>query len=279
MPSPLPADLSATVKRALAEDVGTGDLTAPLVSAAATGHGRVISRQEAVLCGCAWFEETFRQLDDRIHVHWDKRDGDRVRRDETLCRLEGPARALLTGERTALNFLQTLSATATAARRYAEAVKGTHAIVLDTRKTLPGLRTAQKYAVACGGASNHRTGLYDGILIKENHILAAGGITAAVRNARALHANVPVEVEVETLTQLHEALEAGANIVLLDNFDLPGMREAVRFNAGRARLEASGGIDLTQIKAVAETGVDYISVGSLTKDVDAVDLSMRLELG
>lgn len=279
MPAPLPHDISATVQRALAEDIGDGDLTAALVPVDTRGRGRVISREEAVLCGTAWFEEVFRQIDDQIAIHWEARDGDAVRRDQLLCRVEGPARGLLTGERTALNFLQILSGTATAARRYAEAVRGTRATVLDTRKTLPGLRTAQKYAVSCGGANNHRMGLFDGILIKENHIVAAGGIRPAVEAARAQGAKVPVEVEVETLEQVQEALAAGADILLLDNFDLAGMKEAVQLTAGRAKLEASGGIDLTQIRAVAETGIDYVSVGALTKHVKAVDLSLRLEFG
>lgn len=276
---PLPSDLSVTVNRALAEDIGDGDLTAALVPAEARAHGHVISREEAVLCGTAWFEEVFRQVDKAIHIHWYAQDGDTVHRDQQLCRLEGPARGLLTGERSALNFLQTLSGTATEARRYAEAVRGTRATILDTRKTLPGLRLAQKYAVRCGGANNHRMGLYDGILIKENHIMAAGGIAAAVKAARAGGAQVPVEVEVETLEQVREALAAGADILLLDNFGLEGMREAVALTAGRAKLEASGGIDLPALRRVAETGVDYISVGSLTKHVHAVDLSLRFEFG
>lgn len=274
----LPDDLSATVRRALAEDVGDGDLTAALIPAETEARGHVISRENAVLAGRAWFDEVFRQLDTRIQIHWDARDSDALHVNQMLCRLQGPARALLTGERTALNFLQTLSATATAAQRYAQAVKGTHAVVLDTRKTLPGLRSAQKYAVRCGGASNHRLGLFDGILIKENHIMAAGGIRAAVTAARRQGAKVPVEVEVENLDQLQEALSAGADILLLDNFDLPGLREAVRLAAGRAKLEASGGIDLERLRQVAETGVDYVSVGALTKHVRAVDLSMRFEL-
>ena len=275
---PLPSDLSATVQRALAEDIGEGDLTAALIPAATRARGRVISREQAVLCGTAWFNEVFRQVDDAIVIHWEARDGDVVKKEQVLCHLEGPARGLLTGERSALNFLQTLSGTATLARRYAEAVKGTRATILDTRKTLPGLRSAQKYAVRCGGANNHRMGLFDGILIKENHIMAAGGITQALQTARAGAVKVPVEVEVETLAQVEEALAAGADILLLDNFTLERMGEAVRLAAGRAKLEASGGIDMTSIKAVAQTGVDYISVGSLTKNVDAVDLSMRFQL-
>ena len=277
MSAPLPHDIAATVQRALAEDIGDGDLTAALVPAEARARGRVISREEAVLCGTAWFDEVFRQVDATIAIHWEARDGDAIRRDQLLCRLEGPARPLLTGERSALNFLQTLSGTATAARHYADAVKGTGAVVLDTRKTLPGLRSAQKYAVQCGGATNHRMGLYDGILIKENHIMAAGGITAAVHGARAAGAKVPVEVEVESMDELREALAAGADILLLDNFDLDGMREAVKLTSRRAKLEASGGIDLTRIKAVAETGVDYISVGAVTKHLRAVDMSLRFK--
>ena len=275
----LPPDISVTVSRALAEDIGTGDLTAALVPAEARAHGRVISREDAVLCGRAWFEEAFRQVDARIAIHWEANDGDAVRRDQLLCRLEGSARSLLTGERTALNFLQTLSGTATAARRYVEAVKGTRAMVRDTRKTVPGLRTAQKYALSCGGATILRMGLYDGILVKENHIMAAGGIAAVVQAARAGDAQVPVEVEVETLEQVQEAIAAGADILLLDNFDLARMRQAVALTAGRAKLEASGGIGLETLRQVADTGVDYISVGSITKHVQAVDLSMRFEFG
>ncbi|HEY3644685.1 MAG TPA: carboxylating nicotinate-nucleotide diphosphorylase [Gammaproteobacteria bacterium] len=279
MSATLPPDISVTVSRALAEDIGAGDLTAALVPESSHAHGRVISREDAVICGTAWFDEVFRQVDDRIHIHWEMKDGSVVRKDQMLCRLEGPARGLLTGERSALNFLQTLSGTATAVHRYAEAVKGTRGTILDTRKTLPGLRTAQKYAVRCGGGHNYRMGLYDGILIKENHIMAAGSIAAVVKAARDQQAQVPVEVEVETLEQLREALQAGADILLLDNFDLAGMREAVAITAGRAKLEASGGIGLDGVRQVAETGVDYISVGSLTKHVQAVDLSMRFEFG
>ena len=278
MPIPLPMDIPATVQRALAEDVGGGDLTAALIPAVTQAHGRVISREDAVLCGIAWFDEVFRQLDERIRIHWLARDGERVRRDQVLCRLQGPARGLLTGERTALNFLQTLSATATATRVCADAVLGTRAVILDTRKTLPGLRTAQKYAVRCGGASNHRMGLHDGILIKENHIMAAGGIRAALAAAQRQSAKMPVEVEVENIEELREALAAGVTMLLLDNFDLHRLREAVHLTAGRAKLEASGGIDMAQLRAVAETGVDYISVGALTKHVRAVDLSLRFEM-
>lgn len=273
--SGLPPDIARTVARALEEDVGTGDVTAALLPEAAAARARVVSREEAVLCGIAWFDEVFRQLDARVRVEWRVAEGARVRPGVVLCDLAGPARALLTGERTALNFLQTLSGTATQARRYADAVRHTGARVLDTRKTLPGLRSAQKYATRCGGCHNHRMGLYDAILIKENHILAAGSIPAAVAAARALHPGLSVEIEVETLSELEAALAARADIVLLDNFDLPGLRAAVTLSAGRARLEASGNVDLDRIAAVAETGVDYISVGAITKHVRAVDLSMR----
>ena len=274
-----PNDVTTTVQRALAEDMCDGDLTAKLIAADVMACGRVISREAAVICGRPWFDEVFLQLDKHANIEWRVNEGDWVSVNQTLCRLQGQARALLSGERTALNFLQTLSATATSARRFVEAVRGTRACILDTRKTLPGLRSAQKYAVRCGGARNHRMGLYDGILIKENHIMAAGGISAAIAAARRLKSEVPVEIEVENLEQLHEALTAGADILLLDNFDLQNLREAVRINAGRAKLEASGGINLARLQAVAETGIDYISMGALTKHVQAVDLSMRFELG
>jgi len=271
----LPHDLSETVARALAEDIGTGDVTAALLSADTISRARVVAREEAVLCGTAWFDEVFRQLDPTVRVEWDAADGDAIATGQVLCRLVGPSRALLTGERTALNFLQTLSGTATSARRFAEAVGHTRARILDTRKTLPGLRSAQKYATRCGGCTNHRLGLYDMVLIKENHILAAGSIDAAVARAHQLHPGLTVEVEVEDLRELEEALTSGADIVLLDNFDLAGLRAAVSRAAGRAKLEASGNVDLASVAAVAETGVDYISVGAITKHVRAVDLSMR----
>ena len=273
--SELPQDLSETVARALAEDVGSGDVTAALLPADARSRARVISREPAVICGRAWFDEVFRQLDRSVQVAWRVADGAAVAPGDTLCEITGPTRALLTGERTALNFLQTLSGTATAARRYAEAVAHTRARVLDTRKTLPGLRSAQKFATRCGGCLNHRMGLYDLVLIKENHILAAGSIAAALAAARRLFPALEVEVEVEVLPELDQALAAGADIVLLDNFDLAGLRAAVQRAAGRVRLEASGNVDLENVSAFAETGVDYISVGSLTKHVRAVDLSMR----
>ena len=273
--SELPQDLSETVARALAEDVGSGDVTAALLPADARSRARVISREPAVICGRAWFDEVFRQLDRSVQVAWRVADGAAVAPGDTLCEITGPTRALLTGERTALNFLQTLSGTATAARRYAEAVAHTRARVLDTRKTLPGLRSAQKFATRCGGCLNHRMGLYDLVLIKENHILAAGSIAAALAAARRLFPALEVEVEVEDLPELDQALAAGADIVLLDNFDLAGLRAAVQRAAGSVRLEASGNVDLENVSAFAETGVDYISVGSLTKHVRAVDLSMR----
>ncbi len=282
MSTPLipPADIAETVRRALAEDVGAGDLTANLIPGATTARAQVISREEAVLCGAAWFDEVFRQLDRKVRVDWNARDGEPVRENQVLCTLDGPARAILTGERTALNFLQTLSGTATVTRRYAEAIRGTKAVVLDTRKTLPGLRTAQKYAVRAGGGQNHRMGLYDAILIKENHIAAAGSVSAAVDAARRdAPAGTTVEVEVEDLAQLNEALAAGADRLLLDNFSLKRLREAVQAAAGRARLEASGGITLENIRAIAETGVDCISIGALTKHVRAVDLSLRMDGG
>jgi nicotinate-nucleotide pyrophosphorylase (carboxylating) len=263
------------VRHALAEDIGSGDLTAQLVPDT-EAHAELVTREEAVLCGTAWFDEVFRQLDARVHITWYKHDGDRVAANTLLCRLDGPARTLLSGERSALNFLQTLSGTATLAARYADALRGTRARLLDTRKTLPGLRRAQKYAVTCGGGHNHRMGLYDAVLIKENHIAAAGSVSAALIRARAaVAADIAVEIEVENLPQLREALDAGATRILLDNFDLARFTAAVRETAGRATLEASGGITLDNIRAIAETGVDFISVGGLTKHLRAIDLSLR----
>ncbi len=274
----LAEDLRDDVRRALAEDVGPGDLTAALVPAERRARARLATREDAVLCGAAWFEEVYRQLDQSVTVRWQARDGERIRAGQTICQVAGPARALLTGERMALNFLQLLSATATRTRRYVDAVAGTGATILDTRKTLPGLRRAQKYAVRCGGGENHRMGLYDGILVKENHIVAAGSVAQAVQQARALAPRgVPVEIEVENLGQLEQAIAAGADHLLLDNFSLSDMRAAVAAARGRARLEASGGITLENVRAVAETGVDYISIGELTKSVRAIDLSMRFE--
>lgn len=273
-PSP-PDGIAETVSRALAEDVGAGDLTAALIPEDAAARAHIIAREAGVMCGSAWAEEAFRQVDARIVLEWQAADGDEVGLDQTLCAISGPARGILTAERTALNFLQTLSGTASEARRYARAVAGSGATVIDTRKTLPGLRSAQKYAVAAGGCGNHRMGLFDFILIKENHIAAAGGVGAALEAARAQGAGVPIEIEVETLEQLREALDAGATRVLLDNFDPDGLREAVRVTRGRARLEASGNVGFEGLRAIAETGVDYISVGALTKHVRAMDLSLR----
>lgn len=263
------------VLRALAEDVGSGDLTAALIPAERIAEAMLIAREPAVLCGTAWFEAVFAEIDARVSVAWDRNDGDVITAGETLCRIRGPARGMLTAERTALNFLQTLSGTATQARRYAEAVHGTAAVVLDTRKTLPGLRVAQKYATRCGGCENHRMGLYDAILIKENHIAAVGSLTAALEQARTQAAGIPIEVEVENLAELREAIAAGATRVLLDNFDTGMMRIAVKETCGRAKLEASGGIGLHNIRTIAETGVNYISIGDITKNVRAIDLSLR----
>lgn len=274
-------EIDRQVAQALAEDVGEGDLTAQLIPEAAQGMAQVVVREPAVLCGRDWFDTVFHQVDANVRLTWAAEDGEAVVAGQRLCHIEGPARALLTAERTALNFLQTLSGTATRARAYVDAVAGTGARILDTRKTLPGLRLAQKYAVTCGGACNHRIGLFDAILIKENHIAAAGDIGGALARAQALRDRlgraVEIEVEVEDQDQLRQALAAGAERVLLDNFDLEGLREAVALNAGRARLEASGGVTLETVRAIAETGVDDISVGELTKDLRAVDLSMRFD--
>lgn len=276
---PLPADLAAGVTQALGEDVGSGDLTARLVPADARAYATVITREDAILCGTAWFDEVCRQVDPGISVTWLAHDGNRVTTDTVLCRLEGPARSLLTAERPALNFLQTLSGTATVTRRYVDAVAGTGCRILDTRKTIPGLRLAQKYAVRCGGGTNHRMGLYDGILIKENHIAAAGSIAGAVGSARMVNATVLLEVEVESLAELHEALATGPDRILIDNFTPDDMRAAVRIARDhpgrRIELEASGNVTIDNIRPVAETGVDFISIGSLTKHVRAIDLSMR----
>jgi nicotinate-nucleotide pyrophosphorylase (carboxylating) len=277
----LPADIDAQAARAIAEDVGSGDLTASLIPEDRSARATVISRESAVLCGRPWFDAVFRQLDPAVRVVWQASDGDQLMSGQTLCELTGPARAILTGERTALNFLQTLSATATATREYVDAVEGTNARILDTRKTLPGLRLAQKYAVACGGGVNHRIGLFDAILVKENHIAAAGSLAAAVTHAREVAGKRLVEVEVETLDQLREALDTDIDRILLDNFTLDMLREAVAINRvhrGSVTLEASGNVSLQTLRPIAETGVDFISVGGLTKHVRAVDLSMRFEL-
>ena len=279
-PVPVPSDLPQQVERALDEDIGTGDLTAALIPAGARARASVITREEAIVCGIPYVEAVFRRLDERVRIEWRTHEGARTPADEALFHLQGPARALLTGERTALNFLQLLSGTATAAHAYAERIEGTGCRLLDTRKTLPGLRTAQKYAVRVGGGRNHRIGLFDGILIKENHIMAAGSIAQAVAAARATGAGVPVEVEVESLEELNQAIEAGADIAMLDDFSLADMAAGVDANRRAARplkLEASGGVSLDTIRKIAETGVDFISVGSITKHVHAIDLSMRFE--
>jgi nicotinate-nucleotide pyrophosphorylase (carboxylating) len=268
----------ADAARALAEDVGPGDLTAALVDPARRARARVLARESAVICGAPWVEATLRQLEPGAHIHWLVHEGMRTLADQVVLEIEGSARGLLTAERTALNFLQLLSAVATRTAEYVEAVRGTRAQVVDTRKTLPGLRLAQKYAVRTGGGTNHRIGLYDAVLIKENHIAAAGGVkqVLAAASQAAAHAAF-VEIEVETLAQLQEALAAGAKMVLLDNMDLPTLRKAVRINDARAILEISGGVTLETVRALAETGVDRISIGALTKDVKATDFSMRLK--
>jgi nicotinate-nucleotide pyrophosphorylase (carboxylating) len=279
MPDPIPEpDISSVrqdVKTALAEDIGAGDCTAGLVPEGARLETRVICRDTAVLAGQPWFNETFSQVDSAVSMDWLLNDGGRMEPGQEICRLRGPARSILTGERTGLNFLQTLSATATRTRRYVDAIAGTGAVILDTRKTLPGLRRAQKYAVLCGGGANHRIGLFDAILVKENHISAAGSISAAVRAAHANYPDLLLEVEVENLAQLDEAARAGAQRVLLDNFPLDLLREAVKRYKGTIGLEASGGIELSTIRQVAETGVDFISTGDITKSIKAVDFSMR----
>ncbi|AKT32482.1 carboxylating nicotinate-nucleotide diphosphorylase [Pseudomonas syringae pv. actinidiae] len=274
----LSAEIEANVRRALLEDVGSGDITAQLIPAERLAKATIISRDAAVIAGTAWVDAVFRQLDPRVAVHWQVVDGERVSPNQALFHLEGPARSLLTGERSALNFLQMLSGVATRAKYFADIVAGTQVKLLDTRKTLPGLRMAQKYAVTCGGCHNHRIGLYDAFLIKENHIAACGGIAQAVTAAHRIAPGKPVEVEVESLGELKQALDAGADIVMLDELSLDDMREAVRLTAGRALLEASGGINDDTLRVIADTGVDYISIGAMTKDVKAVDLSMRLSL-
>lgn len=270
--------LSDQVQRALHEDIGDGDVSAALIPAEKTATASVICRETATVCGKEWFNESFNLLDSSTEISWNVEDGDQVEANDVLCHIHGNARALLTVERTALNFLQTLSATATLARAYANAIAGQDTEVLDTRKTIPGLRMAQKYAVFCGGCSNHRIGLYDAVLIKENHIAAAGSIRQTVETARQMSPDKMIEVEVETLVQLQEALSAGADRVLLDNMDTQMLKEAVAITAGKAELEASGGITLKNIKKIAKTGVNYISIGALTKDITAIDLSMRIHI-
>jgi nicotinate-nucleotide pyrophosphorylase (carboxylating) len=272
--------IARQVAAALAEDLGTGDVTAALVPAEQQVRAQIVAREPAILCGVDWVDETFRQLDPGVRLNWLAADGEPLAADMPVLKLAGLARPILTGERTALNFLQTLSATATAARRYVEAVAGTACRILDTRKTIPGLRLAQKYAVRCGGAQNLRLGLYDMVLIKENHIIAAGSITAAIAAARRTSPGIPVEVEVESLDEFTQALSAGADIIMLDELSLADMRSAVSLNrelGARAELEASGGVTLATVREIALTGVDYISIGAITKHVQAIDLSMRFE--
>jgi len=276
---PLPADIANVVAIALAEDLGDGDLTAKLIDAATRATAHVVVREPATLCGCAWFDETFRQIDGSVTVAWRAHDSDRVATDAVVCDIQGPARSIVTGERTALNFLQTLSGTATATRVFADLLAGTPTRVLDTRKTLPGLRRAQKYAVRCGGGENHRIGLFDAILIKENHIAAAGSVRAAVREAKRHSPNVPLEVEVENLAELGEALETQADRIMLDDFSLADMGRGVALRNAhtgkRKELEASGSVNADTVRSIAATGVDFISIGALTKHVRAIDFSMR----
>jgi nicotinate-nucleotide pyrophosphorylase (carboxylating) len=277
---PLPPDLSDQVARALAEDIGAGDVTAALIPAATAARATLVTREDMVLCGSAWLTETFRQVDAATAVTWHATEANRVTGDSVLCTIEGPARAILTAERAALNFLQTLSGTATQTRRYVELLEGTNCRILDTRKTIPGLRLAQKYAVSCGGGQNHRMGLHDMVLIKENHIIAAGSIAAAVAQARRQNPNIAVEVEVESLAELQAALAVAPDVIMLDEFELGDMRKAVaaRHTAGvTTKLEASGGVELSTLRAIAETGIDFISVGALTKHLRAIDLSLRFQ--
>ena len=275
---PAPEAIQRDVRRALDEDIGSGDVTADLLPTNASAKARVITREAAVLCGCAWFDACFHALSEAVRIEWLAHDGDAVEPGALLCRLQGPARALVTGERTALNFLQTLSGTATATAAFVDAIRGTRTTVLDTRKTLPGLRLAQKYAVRVGGGSNHRIGLFDAVLIKENHIATAGSISAAVARARALHPGVLVETEVENFSELREAIAAGADRIMLDEFELHELAQAVAEVDGRVPLEVSGSVGIDRVRAIAETGVDYVSIGALTEHVRAIDLSMRIEL-
>ncbi|MGF6492989.1 nicotinate-nucleotide pyrophosphorylase (carboxylating) [Luteibacter sp. 621] len=275
---PPASEILADIDRAFGEDVGPGDATADLLDPNASATAVLTCREDAVLCGTAWFDAAFRKLDPAVQIEWLAADGDRVAAGSAICRIAGKARALVTAERTALNFLQLLSATATVTSRYADAIAGTTTRVLDTRKTIPGLRRAQKYAVLCGGGTNHRIGLFDAMMLKENHIIAAGGIPAAVRAARRIHPSLPLIVEVETLDELAQALEAGADRALLDNFTPQMLKEAVAFTAGRMPLEVSGNVEIDTIRAIADTGVDFISSGALTKNIRAIDLSLRLDL-
>lgn len=268
--------IESQVKLALMEDIGKNDLTAALIPPEQTAEATLVSRQTAVFCGSAWLDAVFSQLSEACQIHWFVSDGDIIHNDTLLCEIKGPARTLLSGERSAMNFLQTLSATATMSRAYAELVSDLNVTVLDTRKTLPGYRLSQKYAVRCGGGQNHRFGLYDGVLIKENHITAAGSISAAVQQARSLYPDVAIETEVENFDEYQQAIDAAADIILLDNFSNADLHRAVNTPHGKSLLEASGGVSLETIREIAETGVDRISVGALTKDIHAVDMSMRI---
>ena len=273
-----PQSIERDVRRALQEDLGSGDVTADLLPEDRAARARVITRQPAIICGQAWFDACFHLVDADVSVEWLVAEGDRVSAGQTLCHVAGRARALVSAERSALNFLQTLSATATTTATYVEAIRGTRTRILDTRKTLPGLREAQKYAVRTGGGENHRMGLHDAILLKENHILAAGSLTSAVTLARKLHPSILLEVEVETFGELREALSAGVDRIMLDEFELEELVQAVAEVDGRVPLEVSGGVGIERVRAIAETGVDYISIGALTKHVQAIDLSMRIVL-
>jgi len=268
-------DIAQTVSIAIAEDVGSGDITANLIPSDSIAKATVICRDSAVLAGQAWFDEVFQQIDSATQITWLVNDGETITQNTCICTIEGKARSLLTAERSALNFLQTLSAVATRTKRYVDAIAHTKTKILDTRKTIPGLRLAQKYAVTCGGGQNHRKGLYDGFLIKENHIMAAGSISNAIQQTKALNTKLAIEVEVENLDELKQALDANADIVLLDNMNTETLQQAVKLNQGKAKLEASGNVNLESIASIAETGVDYISIGDLTKNIDAIDLSMR----
>jgi len=265
------------IRLAIAEDIGSGDITAALLDDDIQAVASVISREPMVLAGQAWFEAVFQEIDPAINILWHRSDGDSISANTALCELHGRAKSLLTGERTALNFLQTLSATATVTRQYVELIQHTTCKILDTRKTIPGLRDAQKYAVTCGGGQNHRHGLYDGILIKENHIIAADSIKNAVEKIRTMNSVLPIEVEVENLDELEQALKVQVDIILLDNMDIATLKQAVQINAGRAKLEASGNINVNTIAEIAETGIDFISIGALTKHIHAIDLSMRIK--
>ncbi|MEH6456768.1 MAG: carboxylating nicotinate-nucleotide diphosphorylase [Cocleimonas sp.] len=273
----LPENIATQVQQALKEDIGTGDVTADLIPKENTSTATVVCRDDAILVGVAWFNEVFKQIDDSVEIKWNFKDGDSVSANDILCTLSGNSRSILSGERAALNFTQTLSATATQTKHYVKLIEHTNTKILDTRKTIPNMRDAQKYAVLCGGGKNHRIGLYDMILIKENHIMAAGSITAAVTQAKQLHPSIRIEVETETLEEFREASKAGADVIMLDDFDLKTMHAVVVENNGNIDLEASGGINLDTILPIAETGVDFISIGQITKDVIAIDLSMRFD--